>query len=347
MSDLTAKFSALEGQIDEDATEAQSQRASIITTLEDIQAGLASVNSDLLLMRSALLLAIGQNNPCADCPTPSIEVPTIPVTTRPIDVDKCKRTRAFLHAIDVILGGFNTLMSYNVSATYTLISDTIGQVIGSLVGDDPIPLPSFPEAVNMAGNYFSAAAGYIADPSDIVSDWNTIRDDMVHAIYTAGNAAADQTAYNAIVDSSDLPFYAKNLIKSSAFNALWAYFFDPASSPDVSAYSGTDCGDIGCFTFNTSEMLEVSGEFGTGWIPDWSKYGYTPVSLPGQDNPQWVFGDFGAWTYDTTGYTVYKQQQAFPGSGTTAETGTFSTFAGDNWIIFVSSAPFELTFCPD
>lgn len=347
MSDLTGKFTSLEAQMSSEASEAQTQRASGIATLEDIQAGIASLNSDLLLMRRALLLAIGQNSPCADCPTPSIEVPTIPTTTNPIDVDKCKRTRAFLHAMDSILAGFNTLMSYNVSATYTLISDTIGQVIGSLVGDDPVPLPSFPEAVNLAGNYFSAVAGYIASPSDIVTDWNTIRDDMVSAIYTAGNASADQAAYNAVVDSSSLPFYAANLIKSAAFNALWAYFFDPSSSPDLSAYSGTDCGDIGCFTFNTAEMLEVSGEFGTGWIPDWSKYGYTPVSLPGQDNPQWVFGDFGAWTYDTTGYTVYKQQQAFPGSGTTDETGVFSTFAGDNWIIFVSSAPFELTFCPD
>ena len=347
MSDLTGKFSTLEAELTSIGDEAHSQRVATNTAIADVQTAVDNVGAEIAALRNLMLSAIGQSDPCMTCPPPSLITPVTNPTGRPINADKCKRVHAFLNALHEISGVFGAVSNNAIVWTPSIVNAGISEVLTTLVTTGSVPLPSFGESVNIAGDTINYALSNIGRGDNLQSQFDSITSGMVNGLYNTPNAADIQSQYTSSVDGSGLPNDEKLLFKALGFNALFSYFFDPTSHPDLTAYSGTDCGDLACMTFTTAEMVTFTGEFGSGWMPDWSKYGLTAVSLPGQTQPQWLEGDRACWTADTTGFAdVHKLSQQFPGDHTD-EVYQFPHTVGDTWLtIYRVDGPFSLTFCP-
>lgn len=348
MSDLTAKFSTLEAEMTSIGDEAHSQRESGISSLEAINTAIASLDANISALRNQMLMAVRQNDPCSTCPPPSLITPVTSPTHHPINADKCKRVQAFINAIHQITGVFGAATDSGLFWSPSVVTSGISEVITTLVTGGTVPLPSFGEAINIAGDAINYGLSNIGRGDNLQSQFDSISSGMQASLFDTTNPAAVQATYAGIVDASSLPGDEKSLFKALGYNDLFSYFFDPSSTPDLTPYDGSICSVGLCYVFSTAEMIHVDGEFGGGWIPDWSKYGLTNVSLPGQDNPVWVYRGWGSDSWDNTGYDdVYHQMQAFP-TGNFDETGTFPSFPGDNWGTVVRSAgPFAITICPD
>jgi hypothetical protein len=274
MSDLTAKFSTLEAEMTSIGDEAHLQRASIETTLENIQSGLASINSDMLLMRQALLAAIGQNNPCISCDGHSLIVD--PPTSIPVSINptKCKRAQAFIHYMQVVFTVLDSASAFSIPFNPSLVTDAINQVITAVENGDTTPVISFPEAVQLAGDLINYVAGNFLVGGTLSSYFSTLIPDLIPAVHTATTAASAKAQYDAIVDASSLPSYVKPVIRDAAYAAIYSYYFDTGSNPNLTGYSGTVCGDGGCQTI-TSVGMSVDGG-GTQQIIPWgSDFGGT------------------------------------------------------------------------
>jgi len=347
MTNLTDKFTATDDLMTSIGDEAHSQRESIISSLGDMQTEIADVGAQIAALRNLMLSGIGQNDPCATCPPPSLITPVTNPTGRPINPDKCKRVRAFLNAIHAISDVIGAAANSAIVWSPSIVASGISEVLTTLVTGGSVPLPSFGESVNIAGDSINYGLSNIGRGDNLASQFNSIADGMVNGLYNTPNAAAIQTQYAGLIDASSLPNDEKLIFKALGYNAIFTYFFDPSSTPDLTPYSGTDCGALGCMTFTTDEMVTFTGEFGSGWMPDWSKYGLTAVSLPGQTQPQWLEGDRACWTADTTGFSdVHKLSQQFPGDHTD-QVYQFPHTVGDTWLtIYRVDGPFTLTFCP-
>jgi hypothetical protein len=291
MSDLTAKFAALEGQISDDADEAHSQRLTIISALEDIQTAIANVNSDMLLMKGTIVATLGQTAACFPCPTPAITVPSTGTTGVPIDPVHCQRSQWIVSAISNILGQFDTLQSFNVIGTFGVLNDAIGQIVGAIAAGDTIPLPSFPETVNIVGDYVSYAGERVFSGLSLSEQFAPLYGPLVTAVNFAGDPAAAQSAYDGVIDASTATNGAKLLFKALAYNALWTYAFDSGSTPDVTAFDGSACGgslhDLGaCTNFGSAEETHGGHQFFELVIP---------VAYAG--HPAYITGDYFGWSF--------------------------------------------------
>lgn len=349
MSDLSAKFSALEAQL---ASQATATQGYIDTVEEKLQSVFDQL--DLMLINNAvntraLLQAIAANSPCAPCPTPSLVVPpttTTPVATNP---DKCKRIQAFLHAMQSIFTVLDTMSAFSVPFSPSLILDAIGEVITALENGDETPLPSFPEAVQIVGDGINYVAGNLLVGGNLSSDFSSILLDLRDGMFAASTPAAMQSAYNAVVDASGLPSYVKPLMRDAAYNELYSYYFDVASEPNLGGYDGTACGEFTCYIFGASDWVTVSSEDGPKTIPDWSIYGLVADNNPGHTNPVWVSPahDWSGWCWTVTGGSVYHQILGNEGSGGFGDIGCFDvdpTFLTATFIK-VSGTP-AIEICP-
>jgi hypothetical protein len=364
MSDLTGKFSALEAQMTIEADEAHSQRATIETTLENIQTALANINADMLNMRNSLLGAISQSAACFPCPTPTIVVPPINTTPHAINSDKCKRSQAFVATIASILTAMDTLQSFNVIGTFNVLNDAISEVISGIAAGDTVPLPSFPETVNIVGDYISYAGERLFSGVGLMDQFTALESGLVTATYSASSPEAAASAFNASIDGSSASNGAKLLFKAVASNALYSYFFDPASLPDLSAYSGSACGlEPGtCYEFDLSAYTSTVPSSAYGLAEDFDifsrgsalnttsgTYTFTPGII--------YAGDFYGWTWSviTPGVTVHWQHRAeAPTSATviSEETATSVTppiqpsVAHTGTFLFFATAPCVIRLCP-
>jgi hypothetical protein len=272
MSDLTAKFTDLESQLAAQQTDLIAGMVALNDSLGLILTALDTLNSNGATNTRYLLNALASIDPCLDCGTVSPVVPSIGDEVSPFDEETCKRVQAFIATINAFAAGYTTMQSYNVSATVSIINSTIGTVIAGISGTDTVPLPSFPETVNLVGDYFNSAAAHIFDSETPSSSFALVAGDMQDALFAAGDTPAMQSAYNSIIDGSSMTAADKLLLKATAYNALWAYFFDPASDPDLSGYDGGVCSFPAgtCFTIdlvaqsysNGSSVVGVGESFG-------------------------------------------------------------------------------------
>jgi len=247
MSDLTGKFSTLEAEITSIGDEAHSQRESEITAIGDVQTAVDNVGAQIAALRNLLLSAIGQNDPCATCPPPSLITPVTSPTTQPANSDKCQRVQAFLNALHEITGVFGAVSNNAIVWTPSVVTSGISEVLTTLVTGGSVPLPSFGESVNIAGDTINYALSNIGRGDDLQAQFDTLSATLQAAIFDATSPSDDQTQYASVIDASALPNDEKLLFKALGFNALFSYFFDPTSTPDLSPYDGTICGPgTGC-----------------------------------------------------------------------------------------------------
>ncbi len=294
MSDLTAKFTALEDQL---ATQAATTDALVDTVEEQLTALFNELDTVIVnnaANTKAILAALGQTAACFPCPTPSIVVPPLDTTVRTINTDKCKRSHAMIAAIASILTAFDTLQSFDVIGSFNVINDAIGEVVGAIAAGDTLPLPSFPEAVQIAGTYVSYAGERLFSGVSLMDQFGPLESDLVDPIYNATTAEAAQEAYNSSIEASDASTAAKFLFKAVPYHALWSYYLDTTSTPDLGAFSGTDCGLApgSCFTLVSASFTSnvpsagesVQGAFasftpGTSLTTTSATYTFTPAMI--------------------------------------------------------------------
>lgn len=365
MSDLTAKFETLEDQL-------ASQHSAMLEAIGEVNDVLSLLNTalDTLTNNNAtntryLLQAIAQNGPCQDCEGQVIAVPPIDTTTRPINSDKCKRTQAFLNAMTGIFGVLDVMSAFSVPFQPGLIVDAVNQVITALGNADETPTISFPESVQLVGDGINYIAGnlFVGDTLAelFAAEYFTLRD----AIYSAVSASAAREAYNTIISGSSIPGYAQPVIIDAAYSALWSYYFDPASEPNLSGLDGSVCalGPGGCYEFASTPYTSTVPSSGNGLADEFDVFSpIGPLATTGGTftfTPAIIYaGDLFGWTVTslTAGVTVHYQHRAeapdspniitnndfalespLADTPISVHTGTF---------IFFSSDPFTIRLCP-
>jgi hypothetical protein len=261
MTTLTDKFTEFETQV-------AAEMAAMALYVDTVEGKLQSVLDFLDIMNTnnaantkALLAAMGQTGACFPCPTPSIVVP--PVATNPItpNTHSCQLGQGIISTLHNILDAMDTLQSFNVVGSFNVINDAISQVIAAVAAGDTIPLPSFPETVNIVGNYVSYAGERVFSGVGLVEQFSPIEGDILAAIYAAEDPSAAQAAYNGVIDGSSVSLVGKLLFKAIAYNALWSYYYDPESTPDVSGFDGTLCGGTGCQTIASEAVSADDASF--------------------------------------------------------------------------------------
>lgn len=348
MSDLSAKFTALEEQLASQATTINGYVDTVEAKLQAIFDELDTVIVNNAANTKALLQALGANSPCATCPTPSLTVPVTDPTTRAVNFDKCKRTQAFLHAMAEIMTVLDTMSAFSIPFSPSLISDAISQVITALENGDTTPLPSFPESVQLVGDGINYIAGNFTVGGTLSSYFSSVLLDLRDAIFPAPNAASDQEAYKTVINASGLPSYVKPLINDAAYNELWSYYFDPASMPNLTGYDGFVCSGTDCFE-GTSHTSVTTGSSGP-----------LSVMILGEPFTTTDFGGFSTWSENAVctdplnGWTVQTTVATHVyegcGSGTHADIlpDTPFTLTTPTCLVVYSdvNVAFDWTLCP-
>jgi len=242
MGDLTSKFAALEEQLEAADAAMQVDLNAMREQLDLINAQLDTQTINNAANTKAILAALGQSAACFPCPTPSIVVP--PISTLPIGIneDHCKRAQAFIKTVHDILSAMDTMQSFNVIGTYNVIADAISQVVSAVAAGDTLPLPSFPEGVQIAGTYVSYAGERLFSGVGLLEQFEPLEDDLRDATYLAGTPEAARAGYEGVIDGSSVSTAAGFLFKAVAYTALYSYFFDDTSLPDLSGFEGDVCG---------------------------------------------------------------------------------------------------------
>lgn len=346
MSDLTAKFATLEAQL---ATQAATSDALVDTVEAKLQAIFDEL--DIMLVNNAantryLLAAIGQSGTCFPCPTPTIVIPPIGTTPTPANNERCQRAQGIIATIHAMLAAMDTLQSYNVVGTFNVINDAISEVIGAIAAGDTLPLPSFPETVNIVGNFVSYAGERLFSGVGLIDQFTPLELSLLTAIAPSSDASASRAQYESVIDASSVSLVGKLMFKAIAYTALWTYYFNPTSSPDLSGFDGSVCGFAVCQDI-ASSAVTTSGFAGNGII--WpSPFGATNSNGAGA----WSANVF--CTDDLSGWTITADQNVRiyeqPGSTHDDLNVGFSHVCGATTFLIVFDAgngtPFTMTLCP-
>lgn len=347
MSDLTEKFTALEAQIDDDANEAHSQRASILSTLEDIQTGLSNINSDMLLMKSALIQAIGQSAACADCPTsPLIGGTPTDTPTTGNDVF-CQRVNAFLAFISLCCDYADALGTLSSAFTPGFVTTTIEEIRVTL-SDSGIPIPGWLDTIAIAADGVNFIINRALFGGGARASFDEVKDAIKSTMFVAGSAAGAQAAYISGIDSSTGLSASKPLLKAFAFGDVVNYFLDPSSEPELAAYSGTDCYPSDCITL-TSTLTTYPGSVqgqAIWWVSPFTGSNCTPAAYCA-DGPAWLPADMANWTIIAHSsidvFGIYNLPATAMVDGDVLVLGSTSYMAIQN---YPSTTPFTVTLCP-
>lgn len=346
MTNLADKFSTLEGLMADQNTAILTSLGTVNTTLAAIATALELLNENGAANTRYILNALGQIDPCKPCPMPSLVVPPLLGADPSADEDKCKRVQAFVHAVETILTYGDFMINGGVFASPGAINDMIAQAVVAL-GNPENPFPSWTEVVVIAADVASYIVNNLINGYSFVELFTPLKATLVESMFSGTTAESMRGIYQAVIGSNADPSYAVPVFNGVAYAALFNYYFDSGTSPDLTGYDGGICsGDDGCYHFSTDEMDFVTTETGSGYIPHWAKYGLTVVSNPGHDNAVWVSGDWDGWSFELDRDGVFHTIAGVFGSTGTEQSGTFSDPSPPNLLTFVHSEPFALVFCP-
>jgi hypothetical protein len=297
MSDLSAKFAALESQL---AAQAEASDALVDTVEAKLQSIFDTLDTILVnnaANTKALLSALGQTAACFPCPTPSMTVPPITTTPTAVNAASCQRTQGIIATLHNILAQMDTMQSFNVVGTFNVVNDAISEIIGAIVAGDTVPLPTFPEVVNIVGNYISYAGERAFSGIGLVDQFSPLEGALIQATWLSEDPDTANAQYAEVIDASEASLVAKYLFKAIAYTALWNYYYDPETMPDVSGYDGTTCAVVTCEVL-PSAVTHINGGEAINII-EW-----TPIWLP-VDNHDGTTSDKMSWsTRDLFGYTI-------------------------------------------
>jgi hypothetical protein len=288
MADLSAKFTALESQLTTEHTATQTSLAAVQASLDAINTLLDTLDINGAVNTRALLAAISANSPCVDCGSTSLVVPPTSVGDTPQTEELCKRVQAFLHAMGNVYTALDVMSAFGVGFSLSVLTSAYNEVITALANGDTTPTPSFPEAVQIVGDGISYIASNLLVGHTLVGLFAPLYFDLLKPMFRAGSASAAQTVYNGVIDGSGDTTFEIRLLEHAAYNALYSYYFDPTSTPNLTGYDGTLCFDpISGITECTDYVGAPTVLFGQNFhVVQVAPFG----SLVGWDNAGDIFG---------------------------------------------------------
>lgn len=292
MSDLTAKFGALEGQL---ASQAAATNAYIDTVEAKLQAIFDELDTVVINNAAnarAILQAIAANDPCACGGTPTLVIPPIGTTPISISSDQCKRIQAFLHTMQEIMTVLDVASAFSVGLNFSLVSNSINEVIGAIESGSDLPVISYAEASNLINSLINYIIGNLLVGGTLSSYFSSILFDLRDGMTLATSADSAKSLYDGVVSGSSLPDYVKPVISGAAFRALYSYYFDPGTSPNLTGYDGSLCGGslagiTECTDFPSQSVV-------TGGDTIWALQ--VPVLAPAL-GPTAIAGDYEGWSF--------------------------------------------------
>jgi hypothetical protein len=293
MSDnLTTRLNAFESQVAEEHTAIMAG----FSDLHDLIAQLGTQNAQLynliLSQGKSQIQVISANNPCGCSTPPSLVVPPIGTTPIGISSDQCKRIQAFLHTVQEIVTTLDAVSSFSISLDFTLLNNSINEVITSIESGSDLPVISFPEGVQLVGDTITYVADNLLVGGSLSSYFSSVYFDLRGGMALGGSASDMQGLYNGVIDASDLPSYVKPVLKDAAYRALYSYYFDTGTSPNLTGYDGSVCGGdlhgiTSCQVF-TSTAISLDG----------ATFQYLDVPIA-TTTPTWgIVGDFYGYTLE-------------------------------------------------
>lgn len=309
MTSLTEKFDDLETMLAGQSATMGAYVDTVETKLQTIADFLDIMNENNAANTKALLAALGQTGACFPCPTPSIVVP--PIATNPLvpNTAQCKRAQGIIDTIHKILAGMDTLQSFNVIGSFNVINDAISEIVGAIAAGDALPLPSFPETVNIVGDYVSYAGERLFSGVGLIEQFSPLESALITAVANGTTPEAAQAAYVGVIEASGVSNGARLLFEAVAYNALWSYYFDPDSDPDLSAFDGDVCGFAECVTIE-AQVVNFDGFPGHTaivWSPTFTAVSVTPGGYHA-DNDAWCTEDLSGWTITSTFPVTLREQ---------------------------------------
>lgn len=289
MSDLTGKFAALEEQLEAADAAMQVDLNAMRSELEFLNAQIDTLNLNGAANARAILAALAANSPCTTCPPTDLTVPPVDGTLNPINEDKCKRSQAFVHALLEFATATDVLSAFSIPFNTQLVLDAVDQVITSLANGDPTPGMSWAEASNFVNEAIFYGLGNFLVGDTLVGFISELAFEIRDATYSAGSPGEAKTAYEAVIDASSVPSYAKGLLKALAWNELYTFYFDPDSDVNLTGYAGDACTEVlptECFERVSFLYDDGFGDRSTVFLP--VSYAGWSVSWPDAPIGQWV-----------------------------------------------------------
>jgi len=333
MTTLTDKFTAFEGQTASEHDETIATMGDIAGVLALINTAIDTLNNNAATNTRYLLAAIASQDPCKDCEAPDISVPPVATDANPVSGEMCKRTQAFLHAMSEVYTVLDTMSAFGVPFTPSLIGTAINQVITALANGDTTPLPSFPESVQIVADGINYVAGGFLVGDTLVGYFTPLLFDMRDAIFLTTTPVDAKAAFNSIIEGSSIPGYAIPIMEDAAYNALWSYYFDPSSDPNLTGYSATACSIPSgtCYTRDLHHVANVGGGGDGEAVTE--AFGLFETVSPvnstggyvGQTPPYWMLGNLNGWTMEVLigSVSVSYRLGDETGAGLFSNTGSF------------------------
>lgn len=347
MSDLTAKFETLEGQL----TAADFIRAGVLDAmylkLLDLETGLTTIQENNATNTRLLLNAIQANSPCETCPdVPLIGTPPSDATTAQDD-EYCQRVQAFLEFINLCCNYADAVGTSSGVFTPGYITSIVGE-IRTTMADASIPVPGWIDTLVLAAdgvNYVVSRALLGGSTHDM---FDPIREELLVAMYAGGSVSTSADSYYAGIDAADGLAAARPLLKGFGYGDVMNYFLDPASTPYLTPYDGGICSEAECVEV-TSTLTGFASD-GNGEAIVWPSpivaTNHTPAGYTTTQDV-WATTNLIGWSYTCSVSTLCVENWAF--SSTTIPGGVTHTFGNtDHAVIynFPSSTPFTITLCP-
>ena len=347
MSDLTAKFTALEEQL---ATQAAVTDGYIDTVEAKLQ--LLADNLDTIIINNAantraLLNAMNQAQACATCPTtPLIGTPPTDATTSETS-EYCQRVQAFLTFIDLCCT-YADAVGDLPSAFSTGYVTSIVDEIRVTMDDEGIPYPGWLDTVAIA----AAGVNYVINRAILGGSthamFDPIRETLQAAMYAAGSVSGSLSAYNAGIAAADGLAAARPVLNGVAYGDVANYFLDPSSTPNLTPYDGGICGSGGCIELTSTLTTYPGSAMGQAiwWEGDFNGSNCTPASYCA-DGPAWLDENRVGWTITAHGPCDVYHNWNF--ASTHLEADEVLELPDTNFMAiqnYPSTTPFSITLCP-
>jgi hypothetical protein len=242
MSDLTAKFTTLEGQLAAQAEVMQGYVDQVEELLDLVNTALNTLNDNGATNTRYLLDALSKQDPCATCPPPSILIPPIDGTVVPPTTTTCKKAQAFLAYMNSAMVMLDLVSGLGTGTFPSLLLSAYQEVIDSSAAYAGVPLISFSEGVTLIGKLINYGILNIGRGDTLQAQFATVSGGLLPLLYAATSATEAKSIYHAYIDGLGLPSDELAVMNAGAYDGLFDWFFSPAGTPDLTPYSGDVCG---------------------------------------------------------------------------------------------------------
>lgn len=267
MSDLTGKFAGLQGQMSDANTDTQSKLTAIVGALDFLNTQIETLNLNGATNTRYLLQALAGLDPCAECAPGGLIV--TPPTTDPFfpGAESCKRAQAFVSFLGAAASILDVVSGLGTGTFVSLVTNAYNEVIESSAMFAGVPSITFTEGAQLVGLLVDYGFTNIGRGDTLRGQFDTLASAIQSATFNTTSAASAKAAYQGVINSSGLPADEKDVLIGMAYDGLFTFFFDPASSPDLDGFSGTACGTVDtiCAT-STGNEVDPDGTHNVTWF---------------------------------------------------------------------------------